>query len=152
MPRPRIPRRVWDEPNVTYFKPAGVMMKQLEQVILSVDEFEAVRLKDFQEIEQIEAAKKMKISQSTFQRLLLSARKKIADAIVNGKAIKIEGGNYKIARKGGFMQGRGRMRGFAAGPIGECVCIKCKHKLPHERGTPCYQIKCPKCGAQMTRA
>ena len=70
-------------------------MVQLEEVILHVDEFEAVRLKDLGGFEQSECAKKMKISQPTFNRLIVSARKKIADAIVNGKAIKIEGGNFK---------------------------------------------------------
>jgi len=151
MPRPRIPRRVWNEPNVTYFKPAGVNMRQLAQVILTVDEFEAVRLKDCEGMEQVKAANKMKISQPTFQRLLLSARKKMADALVNGKAIKIEGGDYKITRRGDSMKGGGRMGGSAAGPSGECVCAKCKHKVPHEKGIPCYQMKCPECGAEMTR-
>jgi len=70
-------------------------MTQLEEIILHVDEFEAVRLKDLEGLEQEECAKKMKISQPTFHRLILSARKKIADAIINGKAIKIEGGNFK---------------------------------------------------------
>ena len=107
MPRPRIPRRVWGEPDVAYFKPAGTGMRHLGQVILTVDEFEAVRLKDYEGLEQVRAAKKMKISQPTFQRLLLSARRKIADALVNGKAIRIEGGHYQIYRRGrggkGFM-------------------------------------------------
>jgi len=84
------------EPNVTYFKPRGIPLVELEEVILQVDEFEAVRLKDLGGLEQEECAKKMNISQPTFHRLVLSARKKISDAIVNGKAIKIEGGNYKI--------------------------------------------------------
>lgn len=96
MPRPRICRRVGLEPDVTYFKPAGVPIRQLEEVILTVDEFEAIRLKDLEGLEQGEAAKKMNISQPTFFRLLDSARKKIADAIINGKAIKIEGGKYKL--------------------------------------------------------
>lgn len=74
-------------------------MMQLEETILTVDEFEAIRLKDFLNLEQGEAAKKMNISQPTFHRLLLEARKKIADAIVNGKAIRIEGGNYKFSRQ-----------------------------------------------------
>ncbi|MFH1978285.1 MAG: DUF134 domain-containing protein [Candidatus Aenigmatarchaeota archaeon] len=152
MPRPRIPRSVRNEPNVTYFKPAGIMMKQLEQVILTVDEFEALRLKDYESVEQTKSAEKMNISQPTFQRLLLSARRKIADAIVNGKAIKIEGGDYKISRRGDSMKGRGRMSGFAAGPSGNCICTKCGHKVPHQKGMPCYQMKCPKCGgAEMTR-
>jgi predicted DNA-binding protein (UPF0251 family) len=96
MPRPRLCRRVWFEPNTTYFKPAGIPVRKLEEVVLTVDEFEAIRLKDLEGLEQEEAAKKMNISQPTFFRLLDSARKKISDAIINGKAIKIEGGNYKL--------------------------------------------------------
>ncbi len=96
MPRPRIPRRVWLEPNVTYFKPAGIRMIDLNQAVLTMDEFEAIRLKDYEGMSQTEAAKKMGISQPTFQRLYDSARKKIADAIVNGKAIRIEGGPFRF--------------------------------------------------------
>jgi predicted DNA-binding protein (UPF0251 family) len=99
MPRPRLCRRVKFEPETTYFKPAGIPLRKLEEVVLTVDEFEAIRLKDLEGLEQEEAAKKMNISQPTFFRLLDSARKKIADAIVNGKAIKIEGGSYKLFRK-----------------------------------------------------
>ncbi len=97
MARPRLCRRVGFSPDVTYFKPQGIPLRGLEEVILPVDEFEAVRLKDLLGLEQETAAKKMNISQPTFHRLVLSARKKIADAIVNGKAIKIEGGAYKMA-------------------------------------------------------
>lgn len=96
MPRPRLCRRVQFNPNVTYFKPRGIPLRELEEVILHVDEYEAVRLKDLEGLEQEECAKKMNISQPTFHRLVLSARKKIADAIVNGKAIKIEGGNFRV--------------------------------------------------------
>jgi predicted DNA-binding protein (UPF0251 family) len=99
MSRPRLCRRVWFEPNVTYFKPAGVRMIDLEESILTVDEFEAVRLKDLEELDEETAAKKMNISQPTFNRLVSSARKKIADAIVNGKAIKIFGGTYKLSKR-----------------------------------------------------
>ena len=95
MARPRLCRRILAEPDVTYFKPRGIPLRELEEVILPVDEFEAVRLKDLDGLEQEECAKKMNISQPTFHRLVLSARKKISDAIVNGKAIKIEGGNFK---------------------------------------------------------
>ena len=104
MPRPCIRRRVRGRPNTQYFKPAGVRIIDLEESILTVDEFEAVRLKDLEGLEQEECAKKMDISQPTFHRLVLSARKKIADAIVNGKAIKIEGGNFIVARR--FRRGR----------------------------------------------
>jgi len=96
MVRPRLCRRVRFQPDVTYFKPRGIPLRHLEETILNVEEFEAVRLKDLEGLEQEEAAKKMKISQPTFHRLVLSARKKIADAIVNGKAIRIEGGNFKF--------------------------------------------------------
>lgn len=65
-------------------------MSSLEEVILEIDEFEALRLKDKIGLEQTEAAERMKISQSTFQRILTSARKKIAEAITEGRAIKIE--------------------------------------------------------------
>ena len=99
MPRPRRCRRVWFEPNVTYFKPAGVRVIDLEESILTVDEFEAIRLKDLEGLDEETAAKKMNISQPTFNRLVSSARKRIADAIVNGKAIKIFGGQYRILKK-----------------------------------------------------
>ncbi len=97
MPRPRLCRRVGFQPGVTYFKPAGVRMVELSESVVSVDEFEAVRLKDLEGLEQEECAKKMNISQPTFHRLVVSSRKKITDALVNGKAIRIEGGNFEIA-------------------------------------------------------
>jgi predicted DNA-binding protein (UPF0251 family) len=95
MVRPKICRRIKFEPNITYFKPRGIPLRELEESVISIDEFEAIRLKDLGGLEQEECAKKMNISQPTFHRLVLSARKKIADAIINGKAIKIEGGNYR---------------------------------------------------------
>ena len=97
MVRPKRCRKVGFQPNVTYFKPAGIRMSKLEETVISVDEFEAIRLKDFQGFEQEDCAKKMDISQPTFHRLILSARKKVADSIVNGKALRIEGGNFEIA-------------------------------------------------------
>ncbi|MFH1354173.1 MAG: DUF134 domain-containing protein [bacterium] len=91
MTRPKIPRCLCFDPQVYYFKPRGVPMRELEEVILETDELEALKLHDVDGLEQIEAAKKMKISQSTFARVLGSAYKKIAEAIVKGKAIRIEG-------------------------------------------------------------
>lgn len=89
MPRPRLCRHVEFNPDVTYFKPRGVPMKELEIVELSSEEMEAYRLRHLINLEQQEAAKKMKTSTSTYQRILYSAYKKIAEALVNGKAIKI---------------------------------------------------------------
>lgn len=90
MPRPCKRRRIRGRPSSYYFKPAGIRKRELEQISLSADEFEAVRLKDFKELEQSECATKMNISQPTFHRLLLCARKKLAEAVVEGKAIEIE--------------------------------------------------------------
>lgn len=96
MPRPQKCRWVKGEPDINYFKPMGVPMHSLEEVVLSVEELEAIRLKDLEGLEQEECADKMKISRPTFFRIIMSAREKVADALVNGKAIKVEGGNYRI--------------------------------------------------------
>ncbi len=84
-------------PAVTYFKPAGIPMHVLEETCLTVEEAEALRLKDVEGLEQEEGAERMGISRPTFQRVLASARHKIADALLNGKAIRIEGGNFELA-------------------------------------------------------
>ena len=96
MVRPKKCRMVASLPNVTYFKPAGVPLKSLNEVRLSIEEAEALRLKELEELEQSDAAVKMGVSRPTFQRILCSARKKVADALLNGKAIRIEGGNFRI--------------------------------------------------------
>ena len=98
MPRPRICRRIRFMPDVTYFKPAGVRMTELEETILNVEEYEAVRLIDLENTEQNKAAAQMNISQPTLSRLLKSGRKKLAEAIVKGKAIKIQGGSFKFSK------------------------------------------------------
>jgi predicted DNA-binding protein (UPF0251 family) len=89
MPRPRLCRKIEFKPNITYFKPQGVPMSELEIVELTTEEMEAYRLRHINDMEQQEAADKMRTSQSTYQRILYSAYKKIADALINGKAIKI---------------------------------------------------------------
>ena len=91
MPRPQKRRRIMGKPNSSYFKPAGIRMFELEESELSLPEFEAIRLIDFERICQKDAGKKMQISQSTLSRVLSAGRGKIADAIINGKAIKIQG-------------------------------------------------------------
>ncbi len=90
MTRPRTCRRLRFSPKAHYFKPQGVKMYELEEIILTKEEIEAIKLKDYDELEQVIAAEKMNTSQSTFQRILVSARKKIAKAIIEGKALKIE--------------------------------------------------------------
>jgi len=90
MPRPCKKRRIGGRPNSSYFKPAGIPITNLEEIVLTLEEFESIRLIDFEKISQEEASKKMQISQPTLSRILTNARNKIADAIINGKAIKIE--------------------------------------------------------------
>ena len=89
MPRPRLHRRIKFQPNVTYFKPQGVPMRFLDVVELTTEEAEAIRLKNVEDLDQETAAKKMNTSQSTFQRILNSAYKKLARALIKGQAIKI---------------------------------------------------------------
>ncbi len=99
MPRPPKPRRVGFIPSVTCFKPSGVPMMQIDEVRIGLDEWEALRLKDYLGLDQEECAKYMNLAQSTFQRVLASARAKVASVIVEGKALRIEGGNYQVDRR-----------------------------------------------------
>lgn len=97
--RPKKTRWVKCEPGERCFRPQCKPLSKLEGVNLSIDEFEAVRLAWFEGLLQEEASKKMKISRPTFSRMITSAQKKLADALVNRKAIRIEGGCCKIVRK-----------------------------------------------------
>jgi uncharacterized protein len=89
MPRPRLCRKIEFNPEITYFKPQGIPIRNLEIVELTTEELEAYRLRHVNELDQQAAAEKMNTSTSTYQRILNSVNKKIADALINGKAIKI---------------------------------------------------------------
>ncbi|MFC1728626.1 DUF134 domain-containing protein [Nanoarchaeota archaeon] len=101
MVRPKLRRRIRFRGNFHYFKPQAIPLRELQEIVLSIDEFESVRLRDKLGLDQIKSAEKMNISQPTFHRILESARKKIAEAIVDGKAIKIHGGECKMPNKDG---------------------------------------------------
>jgi predicted DNA-binding protein (UPF0251 family) len=90
-------RKVGFLPQITYFKPMGVALAKLEEERISVEEAEAIRLKDLEEMELEDCARRMNVSRTTFSRVLNSAHKKIADALLSGKAMRIEGGNFKMA-------------------------------------------------------
>jgi len=92
MSRPCRCRRIRCNPDTTYFKPQGIPLDALEEVNLTLDELEAISLADLAELYQEDAAKKMNISRQTFGNIINSAHKKIADALLNAKALKIEGG------------------------------------------------------------
>jgi predicted DNA-binding protein (UPF0251 family) len=124
MPRPVKCRRIELQPDVELFKPRGIPATMLEEVVLSFEELEAVRLKDLEGLDQAAAAIRMDVSRPTFQRILHSSRIKISDALVNGKAIRIEGGNYAV--------------------IGDiCRCRMCGHRWKNGK-----TIFCPACAGR----
>ncbi len=88
MTRPPKCRAVSSLPGVTYYKPAGIPLRLIEEVVLPVEGLEALRLKDLEGLEQAECAEKMGISRATFQRLLARSRTAVATALINGKALR----------------------------------------------------------------
>jgi predicted DNA-binding protein (UPF0251 family)/DNA-directed RNA polymerase subunit RPC12/RpoP len=128
----RVKRRVSCLPKATYFKPREIPLCDLEIINLSIEELEAIRLCDLLHTEQNEAADMMGISRKTFWNDLQKARQKIADALVNGKAIEISGGEYVNS--------------------GECkvefLCNKCDHEWESKcnEGRP---SSCPNCGSEI---
>jgi uncharacterized protein len=124
--RPKNCRRINFIPGSNYFKPRGIPLSMLEEIVLSVDEFEAIRLADLGDLYQEQAAEKMKVSRQTFGRIIESAHKKVAEVLVTGKALRIEGGVVEMAS----------MRKF--------ICSDCQHswEVPYGTGRP---QKCPPC-------
>ena len=96
MPRPKCCRHVAAMPDRTCFQPKGKIASSFEEVLLSLDEYEAIRLADFEGLYQEKAAFMMNISRQTFGRIIESARRKVADVLVNGKTLKIEGGDVSL--------------------------------------------------------
>ncbi len=125
MPRPHKCRNVDFSPDTLFFKPAGIPVSNLEIVALTLDELEALRLADLEGLYQEEAAQKMNISRQTFGNIIESARKKVADALINGKAVKIEGGHVNMSER-------------------KFVCNDCRHVWPLPFGTG-HPVNCPQC-------
>lgn len=99
MPRPKCCRTVGSLPASEYFKPRGIPLTDIEEIILSVDELEALHLADYEQLYQEQAARRMNVSRQTFGRILDTARQKTADALIHSKALKIEGGEYILRQK-----------------------------------------------------
>ncbi len=120
MGRPKKCRWVETEPGVTFFKPQGIPLRTLEQIVITVDELEAMRLADYLEMTQEEAAQKMQVSRPTVTRMLARAHRAVAEALVGGKAICIEGGDYRLGQQ---CQACGQWADLTGG-VGsaECCC------------------------------
>lgn len=136
MGRPHKERRVEQLPPVTYYKPAGIPLRNLQEIILTIEEMEAIRLADIEQMDQATAAKSMEVSRPTFHRIVNSAHQKIAAALWQGDALRMDGGTFRIAHR--CQQG---LRHF--------ICQSCGHKwsLPHGTGQRCHDLTCPECQA-----
>jgi predicted DNA-binding protein (UPF0251 family) len=97
MPRPKCCRRIHGHPNCKIFKPVGVPVSSLQEVVLFIDEFEAIRLADLEQLHHEQASEKMRVSRQTFGRILESARGKVAKVLAEGLAVRIEGGQVEMA-------------------------------------------------------
>ena len=131
--RPTKWRRIENVPIVPYFIPSDKDVDEIPENILKLEELEAIRLKDLEGLEQSECAEKMEVSRPTFQRILLSAREKVADSLVNGKIIHIEGGNFtrNICPVRCLDCGREWMESYEnmeSVRSGECSCPSCGSK------------------------
>jgi len=130
MARPKCCRRVAEQPACKIFKPIGVPVTMLEEIILTMDEFEAIRLADFEGLYHERAAERMNVSRQTFGRIVEAARSKVARMLIEGLALRIEGGEVEMAEKRFFL------------------CEKCRHTwdVPYGTGRP---EACPACGSTM---
>ena len=106
MPRPMCCRRVVGKPQATVFKPAGIPARDLEEVVMTLDEFEAIRLADLEGLYQEAAAERMNVSRATFGRILESAHRKVGETLTGGKVLKIEGGPIADGDDGCRRRGR----------------------------------------------
>jgi predicted DNA-binding protein (UPF0251 family) len=128
MARPQKNRIVAHDPDVCYFKPRGVPLKFLEEVHLTIDEMEALRLADLNGLNHEDAGRQMGVSRATFGRIVQRARHQVAQALINGMAIRVAGGNYQIIR------GERQFR-----------CRKCHHQW-QEKSCGGRPQRCPVCG------
>ena len=99
MPRPFCRRRIAGRPAASVFKPLGVPLRELDEIVMTLDEFEAIRLADLDGHYQEQAAEQMGVSRPTFSRIMDSAHGKVADALVHGKALRIEGGPVHLGAR-----------------------------------------------------
>lgn len=154
------------EHQMRHFKPGGLEEDHLDEVVLTVDELETMRLSFLESLSQTEAATCMDIHQSTFQRTLKRALVKTTEALVYGKSVRIKGGDYRMpGEDGSGPEGKGPGLGIGGGgkgrcsnhgrvpggPKGMCICPECGYEVLHKLGVSCIEVKCEKCGTPMVR-
>jgi uncharacterized protein len=180
MSRPKRKRFVNNPPLMEGFKPFGVPISDLEPVIMLFEEYEALRLLDYMGLTQLEASREMAVSRPTLTRIYEKARRTVARAFVEGKAIFIEGGDFHtddfwyrceachklvISEKEISLCiycNSEQIRHISHIPAkvetlgseedsGYCICLNCNTKIPHQPGIPCRKRECPNCGKSMIR-
>lgn len=141
MGRPHKERRIEALPPVTHYKPAGIPLRDLEEIILTIEEMEAIRLGDIEQLDQGAAAERMEVSRPTFHRIINKAHQKIAAALWQGYALRVDGGTFRIAHC------------CQTTSLRHFVCETCGHKwsLPHGTGQRCHDLICPACQASTIR-
>jgi len=177
MPRPKRNRVISNPPIMEGFRPFGIPEDDLNPVILLYEEYESIRLSDYEHLTQEEAAKSMHVSRPTFTRIYENARRTIAQAFVEGKAIFIEGGNFHTSdywyrcnsckrliisdaetdtcqycnsKELRRLNQKKELREVVEF-TGTCICVHCDTKIPHVEGVPCRNNDCPNCGKKMMR-
>lgn len=136
MGRPHKERRVEQLPPVTHYKPAGVPLHNLEEITLTIEEMETIRLADIEQINQAAAAERMEISRPTFHRIVNIAHQKIAAALWGGHALQVDGGTFRIDH-------------HCQTDLRHFICLTCGHKwtLPRGNRQRCHVLSCPACEA-----
>ena len=134
MVRPHKERRIQQLPPVTHYKPIGVPLRNLDEVVLTFEEMEAIRLVDVEQMDMEEAAGHMEVSRPTLHRIVSKARQQIATALWQGKALRVDGGTFRIEHSHHHEQRR-------------FVCNACDHRwsVPHGTGQRGRDMNCPQC-------
>lgn len=125
MPRRKCCRRVEALPGCPIYKPAGVPVSLLREVSLTIDEFESLRLADYEGLYQAQAAERMSVSRATFGRIVEAARRKVAEALVEGCALRIEGGEVEMVKRPACKCAK---CGHPEKGPQACTCAKCRHR------------------------
>jgi uncharacterized protein len=174
MARPASKRVIEKPPLMEGFKPFGIPVHDLEPAVLLFDEFEALRLADYLGLAHQEAARRMNVSRPTFTRICDKARRTLATALVEGKALFIEGGAYqteedwyrcescwKLISSADETSGCPYCRADTVRRLspeapmcqanGHCICAHCRTRIPQVKGEPCREKRCPTCRRTMLR-